>query len=113
MWKLKRKKIPYEVTWSPVSVVPPYTSESKRCNLCNTEKTLIALQNRERGLNKRGEIMQRCIHKEKVMLSNWNAGGRKKKRDKGGGSMNAKRKNQIFEFKENISKVTEKSFNSC
>ena len=91
IWQLKRKNLPYEIAWSPVSVVPFYTSESERCNLCNTEKTLIAMQDRDRGLNKRGEVMQKCIHKEKAMLSNWKAGGRKKKK-KGGGQKDSGRR---------------------
>ena len=36
-----------------------------------TEKTLIAMQDRGRGLNKRNEIMQKCRHKGDMMLTNW------------------------------------------
>ena len=35
------------------------------------EKTLIALQDSGRGLNRRREILTKCWHKDKHVLSNW------------------------------------------
>ena len=35
------------------------------------EKTLIALQDNGRGLNRRREILTKCWHKDKHVLANW------------------------------------------
>ena len=72
IWALRRKGIAeYSIDWSVASKSLSYNSESKSCDLCLTEKTLIAMQDRGRGLNKRNEIMQKCRHKGDMMLTNW------------------------------------------
>ena len=48
IWKLKRKTIDYDIDWSIVQLAVPYKRETKRCELCLTEKTLITLQDTRR-----------------------------------------------------------------
>ena len=71
LWDLKRKEMESEVKWSIASLAIPYTRESKRCQLCNMEKTLISRQDQAIALNRRGEIMTRCRHRDKDLLANW------------------------------------------
>ena len=53
------------------SIASPYSRETGRCQLCTMERTLIALQDRGRGLNRRAEVLTRCWHKDKHLLTNW------------------------------------------
>ena len=57
-----------EVKWSIMSLARPYTRETKRCQLCNAEKTLIARQVQGMGLNRRWEMMTRCRHTSNLSL---------------------------------------------
>ena len=71
LWQLKRKDEEHAVKWSIASLAIPYTRETKRCQLCNMEKTLIACQDSSKALNRRWEIMTRCRHRDKDLLTNW------------------------------------------
>ena len=54
------------------SSVPGYSNISKRCLLCLTEKVLIATyENPGELLNKRPELMAKCRHDNKFLLSNY------------------------------------------
>ena len=74
IWNLKRKNMGYDIKWSIVQLAVPYKKETKRCELCLTEKTLIAMQDKDTAVNKRREVMEKCRHKGEVMLSNWKTG---------------------------------------
>ena len=41
------------------------------CSLCLAEKTEIARDTSGKMINKRNELMQKCLHKEKFKLSNF------------------------------------------
>ena len=71
IWKLKRREVEYDVKWSIASLARPYSRETKSCQLCNMEKTLIARQDPTNGLNRRLELMTRCRHRDKHLLTNW------------------------------------------
>ena len=69
---LERNNIFPMLTWSVVKSVPGYSNISKRCLLCLTEKVLIATyENPEELLNKRSELMAKCRHNNKFLLSNY------------------------------------------
>ena len=53
LWQLKREEEEHAVKWSIASLAIPYTKETKRCQLCNMEKTLIACQDSAIALNRR------------------------------------------------------------
>ena len=68
IWKLKDKKIRYNLTWSIMSKASTYKPSTKVCNLCNLEKTIILISD-ENLLNKRSELMNKCRHRKKFLLS--------------------------------------------
>ena len=72
LWDLREKHNVFPtLTWSVVKSVPGYSNISKRCLLCLTEKVLIATyENPEQLLNKRSEVMAKCCHNNKFLLSN-------------------------------------------
>jgi hypothetical protein len=69
IWKLKEENKPYDVTWKIACLAPTYLTETKKCQLCLCEKTLIVLANKTSSLNKKHEIMGKCRHKNKKLLS--------------------------------------------
>ena len=71
IWELKKTEEEYSLKWSIVSKASTYKKETKACQLCITEKTLIATQGQDRSLNRRGEVMLRCRHRDKYLLANW------------------------------------------
>ena len=73
LWDLREKHNVFPtLTWSVVKSVPGYSNISKRCLLCLTEKVLIATyENPEELLNKRSELMAKCRHNNKFLLSNY------------------------------------------
>ena len=70
VWELKDENKQFEISWSIVSLAAPYQKETKKCQLCLMEKTLIILADRATALNKRNEIMSKCRHKDKMLLVN-------------------------------------------
>ena len=48
----------------------PRKRGSKICSLCNDEKVFIAINHNEDSLNDRSEMMSRCRHRDRLMLSN-------------------------------------------
>ena len=68
VWKLKDRDINYTVKWEIVSNASPYRAGSNRCNLCVSEKVVIARCNHKGLLNKRTELLNKCRHKNKFML---------------------------------------------
>ena len=58
-----------ELKWNKIKAVKPKRKGEKMCQLCNLEKTLIAI-GPENQLNERSEILQRCRHKDALVLSN-------------------------------------------
>ena len=71
IWKLKRREVEHEVRWNISCLARPYARETKFCQLCNMEKTLIATENSANSLNRRWELMTRCRHRDKHLLTNW------------------------------------------
>ena len=59
-----------EIKWSKMFEVHPRQKGEKMCNLCNLEKTSIAIADPSISLNKRSEILQRCRHRDKLVLAN-------------------------------------------
>ena len=73
LWDLKENhnQIP-KLTWSIVRFAHGYSNISKRCLLCLHEKVLIInYDNPSELLNKRSELMAKCRHEKKFLLSNY------------------------------------------
>ena len=67
IWNLKDKGEDFTFKWSVAAKAFPYTC-SKRCDLCLTEKLLIAKADPRTLLNKRSEIVSKCRHCNKFTL---------------------------------------------
>ena len=70
VWKLKDKGIDHSVEYSLLCQTTKYRRGDRRCELCTTEKTLIAKQD-PGELNKRSEVLIRCKHRDLHLLENW------------------------------------------
>jgi len=58
-----------EIKWNKIKAIKPKRKGENMCQLCNLEKTLIAICPPNQ-LNERSEILQRCRHKDALVLSN-------------------------------------------
>ena len=68
VWELKDKGEDFTIKWSVAAKPSPYICGSKRCDLCLTEKLLIAKADPRTLLNKRSEIVSKCRHRNKFTL---------------------------------------------
>jgi hypothetical protein len=57
------------ITWSKVRSAKPYLIGGRTCQLCIPEKTEIAKDTNGSMLNRRRELMNKCLHKEPYKLS--------------------------------------------
>ena len=57
VWKLKDENKQFNITWEIAAHANAYMAGSKRCNLCLTDKFLIANGPRESLLNKKSELI--------------------------------------------------------
>ena len=71
VWQERSKGEEPEIKWSKLSSAKPYTLGGRSCPLCLAEKTAIAKDNTGEMLNRRRELMNRCLHKESYKLSNF------------------------------------------
>ena len=73
IWELK--KVPGEIpvlTWSIEKSIPAYSNTSKRCPLCLYEKLyIVTYETPLELLNKRSELISKCRHENKYLLSNY------------------------------------------
>ena len=71
VWDLKNKNQPFNLKWRIKDRAQSYSNASKRCNLCLTEKFRIITANKSTSLNKRTELVSKCRHASKYLLSNF------------------------------------------
>ena len=71
VWKLKDQNIPFKITWSIKSKAYAFSSGSKGCDLCTTEKLTILLTNPWQNLNQRTELLSKCPHKRAFCLAGY------------------------------------------
>ena len=70
IWMLKDNKISYSLKWKIVAKSRPYSTTSKKCNLCLREKYYIICKPQMATLNNRNELATECMHKKKHLLCN-------------------------------------------
>ena len=68
LWKLKKKKEDYTISWNILAKARAYTNATKRCNLCITEKFFILSNPQMATVNKRNELISNCRHRRKYIL---------------------------------------------
>ena len=67
----KKGKEPESIQWSMIKPIKPRGRGDRYCNLCLSEKVFILRGNQDLLLNKRSELMQRCRHRDRLMLENF------------------------------------------
>ena len=70
IWRLKDEQKAYNVEWNIVKHAKPYKCGSRRCDVCLTEKTVIATADPNTMLNKRSELVSACRHQAKFRFKN-------------------------------------------
>jgi hypothetical protein len=73
VWKMREQGEQPLITWSKVTSAKPYMLGGRACQLCITEKTEIAKDTSGSMLNRRRELMNKCLHKEPYKLSNFHS----------------------------------------
>ena len=68
IWQLKDKSENYNIRWKLSIYATPYKCDARNCDLCQTEKYVIARPNQEHLLNKRTEIISKCHHRNKYLI---------------------------------------------
>ena len=68
IWSLKDKGVAYSIKWSVAAHAHPYKCGTRRCDVCLSEKTIIARERHPCMLNKRSEIVSKCRHRNKFKL---------------------------------------------
>ena len=67
---IKKGVTPDSISWSKILSINPRSKGDKTCSLCLSEKVFIAKADRSTSLNERSEIMRRCRHRDKLILTN-------------------------------------------
>ena len=71
VWEVKQKKKEPIITWYIAGKARPYDNETKRCDLCLTEKLFIINSDKGRLLNRRSKLISICRHQNKFNLANF------------------------------------------
>ena len=67
VWELKDKNVDYDISWKVLQQAHPYKGGGSLCDLCAAEKLHI-IKN-PCSLNKRSELISKCRHAKKYLLS--------------------------------------------
>ena len=70
LWKLKKENIDYNLQWSIKAYGSLYKCGTRKYDLCLAEKMIIARSDPKKLLNKRTELVSKCRHRNKFLLSN-------------------------------------------
>ena len=65
LWELRDEGLEGEVRWEIAKRTAPYKCGTRRCDLCITEKMMIATADPTNLLNKRSELVSTCRHQAK------------------------------------------------
>ena len=68
--KSKEENADYNLQWSMKAYASPYKCGTRKCDLYLTEKMIIARFDPKKLLNKRTELVSKCRHRNKFLLSN-------------------------------------------
>ena len=71
IWDLKDKNKRYSIEWKILDKGTTYDPSTNRCNLCLKEKFQISWGAGVASLNSRTEMWKQCIHKNKLLISNF------------------------------------------
>ena len=68
IWRIKEKNLDYEIKWKILGRAKPYSPISRKCNLCILEKYYIICHREKASLNKKSELVNKCLHRDKYLL---------------------------------------------
>ena len=71
IWKCKNSDSNPKIEWSIKAKAHAFSSGSRQCDLCLSEKVAILLADPNTSLNQRNEILAKCPHKRKFLLSSF------------------------------------------
>ena len=69
IWSLKDSGTAYTIRWSIAAKAKKLKCSATRCDLCLTEKMLIARSDHPGLLNSRSELLNKCRHRNKYLLN--------------------------------------------
>ena len=69
LWKLKEENIDYNLQWRVKAYGSTYKCGTRKCDLSLTEKKIIARSDPKKLLNKQTELVSKCRHRNKFLLS--------------------------------------------
>ena len=69
IWQLKDENKNFDIKWTLHRKAYPYQCGTRKCDLCLTEKLEILKSDPKCTLNKRSEIMNKCLHRKDCKLS--------------------------------------------
>ena len=67
--QLKEENADYNLQWSIKAYASPYKCGTRKYDLCLTEKMIIAGSDPKKLLNKQPELVSKCRHRNKFLLS--------------------------------------------
>ena len=71
VWTLQDDKKSFKIKWTVLNKCKPYSSTSKKCNLCLYEKFIIICEKELCNLNTRNELESSCPYRNKYVLRNF------------------------------------------
>ena len=71
VWELKRAGVDHTIKWRILRRAKEYSTLSKRCDLCLTEKLFILKARKETRLNSRTDLTSQCRHQKKQSLAHF------------------------------------------
>ena len=69
VWNLNNKNVKYSIKWRVLARCNSYSNKTKRCHLCLHEKYIIIYHPKLASLNSRNELLSKCRHRNKFLLS--------------------------------------------
>ena len=71
IWALQQRNLNYTIDWGIAKRTSGYNKITKTCNLCINEKLeILKFKNKNILLNKRNELVSKCRHENRHLLSN-------------------------------------------
>ena len=74
IWSVRDSGEDPKIEWSIMKKSNPYIGGASTCILCALEKITILEGDRKKMLNERSEILNRCRHRSKFLLKNFENG---------------------------------------
>ena len=71
IWKLKKRNIPYSISWEKIKNSRVFNPVNKKCKLCLNEKYQIMFHREGASLNSRKELFTTCRHRKQKLLQNY------------------------------------------